>query len=221
MGLKTFASACLIASLFGISIARADLIVGPISNFQDGTVQGWAGGTVTLLADSGPSGLGDFAVQLSNGGVAGLFAMYNTGVNGAISPSVGTIASDILRPAGQGSAEMRLVMFDNVGTRWTTTSNADVVDDGLWHRYGFSIRESDLTRVLGSGSYANLTANLDRIMFRFDPGAPNAGGAALDGTMNFDNISAIPEPSSIAVPVSVLLLGLMFRRRVRNPIRGQ
>ncbi len=213
MSSKVFFASCLFLLVGALQVAQGDLVQGVISDFQDGTVQGWDGGTVTNILDSGPLGGGDHSLQLANGGGAGRFAMFNTGVNGVISPAVSAITSDILRPTGEGPAEIRLVLFDFSGTRWTSTIAATISDNGLWNNYAFSVLESDLTRVFGSGSYADLVGNLERIMFRYDPGPPNAGGTPLNGTMNFDNISAVPEPSSMLVLVSVLAVGYSSRRR--------
>lgn len=199
---------CMTSNSFG------DLVWGPISNFQDGTVQGWAGGTVVNVANSGPLGAGDHSLRLSNGGVASRFAMFNTGVNGAIHAAVTEIVSDILRPPGEGSAEIRLVMFDTAGTRWTSTVAANVIDNGLWNRYSFSVLEADLTRVAGTGTYAALSTSLERIMFRYDPGIPTDSGLPLNGSMNFDNIAAVPEPSSACLlAFGVLSMAAGWRRQ--------
>lgn len=199
------------------SLGHADLVVGTISDFQDGTVGGWAGGTVSNVADAGPLGAGDNALQLSNGGVAGNFAMFNLSVAGVIDPSVASITVDILRPTGEVTGDIRLVLFDSFGgDRWTSTTASSVVGDGLWDTYTFSILESDLTHVLDTGgTYAQLVNNLDRIMFRHDPGVPNGGGVPLAGTMLFDNIvarSAVPEPAGTAIAI-FLLAGFAARRR--------
>lgn len=216
MNLQTSTGAFILAVSLLTSAARGDLVLGTISNFQDGTNQGWTGGTINVLADSGPSGLGDYALELSNGGFANNFAMFNAGVAGVIDPSVRAIRSDIFRPANEGSAEIRLVLFDNAGTRWTSTNAVTVVDDGAWRNFSFSILEADLTRVFGSGSYADLNANFNRIMFRYDPGPPNAGGSSLDGTMRFDNIAAIPEPTTPVVLFASLAIGFAIARRRKN-----
>lgn len=198
---------------FGVSGTRADLVNGLISDFQDGTVQGWQGGTVAVVANSGPLGAGDFSLQLSNGGVANNFAMFNTDVNGVIASNVSHITADILRPTGQSTGQIRLVLFDTSdGTRWTSTAAATIVGNDQWNRYSFSILEADLTRVVGAGTYTSLTNNLSRILFRHDPDDPSAGGVSLDGTMSFDNITAVPEPATC----SFLLLGLagtLLRRK--------
>lgn len=211
MSFKVVLASCIFFFVGMLQVANGDLVQGVISDFQDGTVQGWDGGTVTNIADSGPLGVGDHSLQLANGG-GGRFAMFNLGVNGTISPTVSAITSDILRPTGEGAADIRLVMFDTSGTRWTSTIATNISDNGLWGTYTFSILESDLTRVLGGGSYTDLLGNLERIMFRHDPGTPSPGGSPLNGTMNFDNISAVPEPSSILVLVSVLAIGYSSRR---------
>ncbi len=209
-----FVAAILILLTCSISTSRGDLVVGVISDFQDGTLQGWGGGTVSNVANSGPQGAGDNSLQLSNGGAGNRFAMRNNGVNGIISSDVSAIASDIFRPTGQGIGEIRLVLFDTDGTRWTSTTAANVVDDGLWNNYSFSIRESDLTVVQGAGSYASLTNNLARIMLRYDPGVPSPGGSSLAGTMNFDNITAVPEPTTgFVLALGMVALGAGRRRR--------
>ena len=86
MACKLLFLASVVVLFSAVSVARGDLILGVISDFQDGTDQGWSGGAVVNLGNSGPLGVGDNPLQLSNGGVAGFFAMHNTGVNGMISP---------------------------------------------------------------------------------------------------------------------------------------
>lgn len=200
--------------VLGPVTAHADLVLGPISDFQDGTDQGWTGGTVAVVANSGPNGAGDFALELANGGVANNFAMFNTDVNGNIAADVTAISTDMWRPSGEATAEIRLVLFDSVGNRWTSNAAAQVSGDGAWKNYRFSILEADLTRVVGGGTYSDLVANLNRIMFRYDPGTPSGNGAPLDGVVRFDNIAAIPEPATAGLAgVCLLWCGLHRRRR--------
>ena len=210
---KILIAALLVVSIHFASVAHGDLLPGVLTNFQDGSVQGWSGGAVFNISNSGPLGTGDNSLRLSNGGPGNNFAMFNQGINGVISPSVSAITSDIFRPSGEGSAEMRLVLFDLSGTRWTSTNAVNVVDDNLWHGFSFSILQSALTRVNGTGSYTDLTTGLERIMFRFDAGAPSASGSSLNGTMSFDNITAIPEPLSVLFLANALIVGFSFRRR--------
>ncbi len=167
------------------------------------------------VADSGPLGVGDNALELSNG-TNGNFAMYNDSVFGVISQDVTPISVDILRPQGEVDAEIRLVLFSNSLNRWTSTDAAVVSGDGLWNTYTFSILESDLTRVTGSNSYDNLVNNFNRIMFRYDPGSPSSSGTPLVGSMRFDNViarSAVPEPGSMAIGFGLAGALILKRRR--------
>lgn len=206
-------ASCCIA--FGSGHAYADLALGVLSDFQDGTDQGWAGGTVVNVADAGPAGIGDHALQLSNGGTGGNFAMFNPQFSGVISAGVTSISCDILRPAGSGAAEVRLVLFDLAGDRWTSFVAANVIDDGSWNNYVFSIAEVDLSHVVGSGSYGGLVNSFSTLMFRYDPGSPSSGGSPLSGSMSFDNITAIPEPTA----GGLLQLGLILATRLRRHSR--
>jgi len=205
--------------VFSSGQAYADLALGVLSDFQDGTDQGWAGGTVVNVADAGPAGIGDHSLQLSNGGTGGNFAMFNPQFSGVINANVTAISCDIMRPTGSGAADIRLVLFDLDGDRWTSFVAANVIDDGSWKNYVFSIAEVDLSHVVGTGSYSALVNNFSSMMFRYDPGAPSAGGSPLAGTMSFDNITAIPEPSAGGLIQLGLVLALRFRRRSRHSDR--
>ena len=78
------------------------------------------------------------------------------------------------------------------------------------------IAEADLVRVQGTASYDETVADINRVMFRHNPGPPSAAGTPLDGIALLDNIRAIPEPSSLLLFGS---LGLLCLRR-RRPTGG-
>ncbi len=56
------------------------------------------------------------------------------------------------------------------------------------------------------------TPNVDRVMFRHDPGTPSPSGTALEGLGLLDNIRAVPEPSSAVLLCSIGFLWLRRRR---------
>ncbi len=159
------------------------------------------------IATGGPNGAGDNFLKLENGSI-GKFAMRNTGTSfsGTISPSVPAITVDMMRPdSDTGNASIRLVLFGpgamHNADRWTSTNPVTVPPDGVWTNYSFSILQSDLTHVLDQGgTFAELTSDLDRIMFRHDPGLPSSAGTSLSGSVGFDNTIATPAALGVERP---------------------
>ena len=69
-----------------------------------------------------------------------------------------------------------------------------------------------------TGTYAQLTSNFARLMFRWDEGAPSSTGTSgATGSIGFDNIVAVPEPGTGAL--TALGLGLLALARGRSPRR--
>lgn len=196
-------------------VAQADLLPGLVSDFESGTTEGWGGGaSPTNIATGGPLGADDNYLQIGLVGGSVNLATHNTSVAGAIDPTIGSIQVDLFRPTGLTDLEVRLVLYGpGTGTRWASSVAAQVQSDGAWSTHTFSLLESDLTLVQGSGSYSDLLANLDRIMFRHDPGAPDLQNPSAEGTLGIDNVIAlaIPEPMS-GVLMLCGLTGIVSRR---------
>ena len=211
-------------TFFSSKSSEAALVLGPISDFQDGTTQGWGvpvGTDNTANVGGGQLGPGDRFIRLQNEGPVGRFAMRNASLSGGISSDVTAIVLDMIRPsngAGGESAEIRLVLYEETngnGTRWSTTTAAIVPPDNTWNTYTFPIREADLTRQAGSTStYADLLANFDRLVLRHDPGGVSIGGSALPGFLGVDNIVAVPEPSAVLLLGAIITL-LASRKYLR------
>ena len=113
----------LAATLLAAQPAAA-LSVGLISDFEDGTLQGWEpprGNTENV--PGGPAG----STRFLEVAVAVRIAAFNSGVGATIDPGVTDILIDMQRPAGQSDLEMRMALFGpGTGNRWTST-NAQVV----------------------------------------------------------------------------------------------
>ena len=191
----------------------AALSLGLISDFEDGTLQGWAPPKAnTANVAGGPVGSTRF-LEVSPGPPR--LSAFNAGLGTTIDAAVTDILIDMQRPAGQSALEMRMVLFGpGGGNRWTFTVAQVVPGDGVWRTYSCSVLQADLTQVQGAGTYTDLTNNFNRLMFRWDAGGPSPGGTpGASGTIGFDNITAVPEPGTGALLAMGLGLAGLLRRR--------
>jgi len=106
-----------------------------------------------------------------------------------------------------------MLVFTDSG-EWTTTVAKIVPADGVWRSFTFELSEAAMTQVGGAGPFANALSNMPRLLLRHETGPPSGigGGTPIVGTLGLDNITAIPEPSSIAI-MSLASLALLRRRR--------
>jgi hypothetical protein len=167
-----------------------------VDDFQSGTILGWAGGASPVLVnDGGPAGVGDKFLSISTP-ANGHLATFNDGTawTGNLT-SIGAtqIKVDLMSPAASAPLPTRVVLFGpgSTAVRWTSTVAQTVPNDGVWRSYAFSLAEGDLTRVLGTATYPAMTADVVRVMLRFDPDTPSASGPLVPspgGILNIDNV---------------------------------
>jgi hypothetical protein len=219
--------ATLAAVGLGLCAAPAFAVVlGQIDDFQTGTMQGWTGGTSASNQPSGgPGGTGDRYMRLSSAG--GNLGTYNTAQWSGDYGTAGVTRIDIdLSNWGPDPVSLRLMVmtpgcaFGAGGcTAWTQT-NATVLPAGSgWVKVEFSLAEADLTRVLGSSSYAESMASIERIHLKHDPGPPDPPGVAatVNAVLGVDNVVALPEPPGrVGLAAATLVLTLAFPRGRRR-----
>ena len=209
--------------LFGIysSIFALAIVPGQVSDFQDGTLQGWAGGDIlTNVEAGGPAGAGDRFLNvktdpLSNQ-VGSRLASFNRDTawtGNYLAAGITEIVMDLKNLADTViDLEIRMVFFGpgadvQSATRFTSTRSVIVPPDNQWHRAVFSISEDSLTRVLGGDSYDVVMQGVQRILFRHQPGDPAAGAPAIVAGLGVDNIEAIGPPPASGIEANVLLDG--------------
>lgn len=205
------------AGLMMTAAANAQISFGQIDDFQDGTTQGWGGGPGSSnVATGGPAGAGDAYLQVIGTGGFGQgsrVATFNDTQwpGDYVAAGVDAIQVDMAN-FGASNLEMRAVLFFTASGDWTSTNTTVIPADGIWRSYTFGLGAGDLTQVGGVGSHAAALASVGRLMFRHQPGAPAGigGGVPIAGTLGIDNITAIPEPSSVAL---LAIGGLALLRR--------
>jgi hypothetical protein len=206
-------------------IVTAGITLGHVDTFQDGSLAGWTGGSnPTNYANGGPGGAGDRYLRISaSSGLLGTFNKIQWAGN-YTAAAVSQLGFD-LNNFGPNPVAIRLMLFTpgcdggaGLCTAWTSTNATPLVASSGWVTATFSLAEPDLTRVLGSDSYATSLANVERLLIRHDDGAPSPPGtfAIVSAALGIDNATALPEPSV----VSELVAGAGLLAAVRGRRRG-
>jgi hypothetical protein len=207
----------LVLSLLLASVADAAIQLGRLDDFQNGTTQGWAGGSSpTNIATGGPAGTGDRFLRINTAN--GKLATFNATWGGDwLAAGVTQVAMD-LNNLGTTELEIRLLLVDAGvhGGNFTSAHSLVLPAMSGWVHAVFSLAPDQMAYIgggVGSGVLSDTLAHVDRLLIRNDPGAPSPAGEApsITGTLGLDNLHAIPEPTAAAA----LLIGAaaMMRRR--------
>jgi hypothetical protein len=198
----------------------ASLAPGLIDNFSNGSTQNWLGVAGTNEATGGPAGAGDRYLQITTPG-GPLSAENESQWAGVLPANADRIEAD-LNNSGGGGLSLRVVLMtpgcENGGgacTAWTSNGAVLLPPGSGWAtNVNFSVKEADLTRVLGSDSYAASMANIERVMIRYDDGPPDPPNFTVvaAGTLGIDNVE-LPEPSALLGLAAGALLVASLRRR--------
>ena len=171
------------------------------------------------MSSGGPSGAGDQYMQISSGAAPlppRLVALNDSQWLGDFTAAgVTSVAMDLLNP-GSAPLSMRIAIREAAGGSATpgyaSATPFILPADGLWHHATFNLNAAGLT---GFNSPQPLAADLANVKdFRIlDSAAPSGLGDIVAGQFGVDNITAVPEPSALALIVIGALLAwrLLYR----------
>jgi len=234
MRMRWIAAGALIAAVFAAP-SRAQVTLGQIDTFEDGTTQGWgvgAGGSPVPpvnIATGGPAGAGDNFLELTSLGGAGGPGSRLVALNDAqwagnyLAAGIGTIQMD-LNNLGSNDLFIRLLFADPVFGPPTNIAITDaffVPAGSGWLHATFDVRPSSLITLLGTANNALSNATELRIFHNPAPDFPGppTGIPPIAATLGVDNIAAVPEPSAAAFLTSsglALLMRYRFKRARRS-----
>jgi hypothetical protein len=182
---------------------RAEITIGHVDDFQDGTTQAWLGANVEAIADAGPNGAGDTALRASATGAPfgpnGKLLVYNdterwTGKWTAA--GVVQISLDVRNP-NAFSLSMRLAIvgtdgfFAGGGGDVHSTDGIEVAGDNAWHNITFDVTADDFMPL--TAEYMNVAAALADVKhFRVLHHPEHSFiGESIDADFLIDNVRTI------------------------------
>jgi len=185
-----------ITLLFCTFIITAQVAVGQIDNFEDGTTQGWSEGAVspnppTNISTGGPAGTNDnYLRNVSTGGVGAGSKMVIFNQNQWLGnyTSQGIVAIRFNARVITSNLNLRIAM-NGLGGTISTTNSVLVTAGSGWNTVVIPIAQGDMQTV-GGISVANTLSNCTdfRILHRTTPGYT---GDSVAATLEIDNIEAL------------------------------
>ena len=208
----------------GTATARADVMLGQVDDFQDGTTQNWVEGAPspnppTNVSTGGPAGAGDRFVQnISTGGFGpgSRQIMFNQvqWTGDYIAAGVSGLEMDLIN-LGQTDMTIHITMVNNDLVNglaaFSTTAGFNLPVGSGWQHATFSLLPADMTLVAGSLNHEQVLSGITEVRILANNG-PGFLGAPIAATLGTDNITAIPEP---AAALGVVGLGALALRRRR------
>lgn len=184
--------------------ARA-ITINTISDFQDGTTQGWQIGRVggpTNIPSGGPAGVNDKYLQnqsTGTGGVDSRFIFFNntTAWTGNWTSAGITYITFMVNNTGATNLSLRIAL-DGDGGRWCTTVPITVNTSSGW--MGVSIPVSAGSFTAAGGTDINLTLGNVTSMRILSNTSPSFLGDAIAAQAGFDNIAA----DNVPLPIELI-----------------
>ncbi|MBA3480183.1 MAG: PEP-CTERM sorting domain-containing protein [Pirellulales bacterium] len=174
--------------------------LGQIDAFQSGATLEWRGSVVNSVADGGPMGAGDFALQAFSGG-QGITVFNEVQWNGDFTAAGVTQISMDVRNPNAFDLQLRLAISrgqrplpHGMGPTYVTAASQTVASDGAWQLVTFNVSPVDF---IPSGNNNESTPNAAaaladvfhfRVIHNPTPGVFTSTGS---GSVLLDNIRAL------------------------------
>jgi hypothetical protein len=225
---KSYAFLLLVVIATSASPRSASAVtVNQSDDFEDSTLQSWeAGGgsnpnPPTNISTGGPAGAGDQFLRLTSSGSSGAggrLVVFNGDqwTGDYLAESIDSIRMQV-RNLGATNLVLRLILENaNAGDSLGTISPVNVPAGGGWTTVSFSLASANLM----GGDYTSVMEDVTTLNLVHSPSAITARSSApnIAAQLGVDNITAVPEPSGIAMALAgwTLLTTMVVRRRAKS-----
>ena len=202
--------------------------LGQVDDFEDSTVENWSRvfASVDNIADGGPQGADDNYLQFASSGGNGpgsRLVAFNLSqwAGDYISAGVTAIAADV---NNLGSTDLDLrIAFGNASNSWYASTDSVALSAGSgWQNVVFDLSQvsflpssagsDDLTTTLGGVTELRILSSA-LLPTVGSGGSGGARGDVIAATLGIDNITAIPEPSTMVLSGFAVCIGMITVRR--------
>lgn len=196
---------------------------GAVDTFATG-LDGWQKGQVnptylSTVSSGGPAGAGDAYMQSVADGSAsfGRLTVYNQSQwnSNYAANGVTSIRMDLLN-SGTVPLQIRLGLRNSVGSGYISTNPFALGVGGGWQSVEFPVTQAALTAVGSPGGYSSFLSGTFALRILHATGTTNLNGNAVVSTLGIDNITAVPEPSAVAVAALGSLALVAVARRLHR-----
>lgn len=197
---------------------------GAVDTFATG-LDGWQKGQVnptflSTVSSGGPAGAGDAYMQSVADGSSsfGRLTVFNQSQwdSDYITDGVTSVRMDLLN-SGTVPLQIRLGLRNPVGSGYISTTPFALGVGGGWQSAEFPVTQAALTAVGSPGGYSSFLSGTFALRILHATGTANLNGDPVVSTLGIDNITAVPEPSAIAVAaLGSLALVAAARRSCRS-----
>lgn len=182
-----------------ITVGSTDTFTGSLDNWQKGIANPTY---LSVVANGGPAGAGDSYMQsvADGGGSFGRLTVFNQSQwdSNYVADGVTSIRMDLLN-SGTVPLQVRLGLRNSVGSGYISTTPFALGTGGGWQTADFPVTEAAFTPVGSPAGFSSFLSSGFALRILHATNTANLNGTTVVSTLGVDNVTAVPEPSTLAM----------------------
>lgn len=206
-GLLVLAVALVSRAAVAVTVGSTDTFTGSLDSWQKGQVNPTY---LSVVANGGPSGAGDSYMQsvADGGGSFGRLTVFNQSQwdSNYVTDGVTSIRMDLLN-SGTVPLQIRLGLRNSGGSGYISTTPFSLGTGGGWQTADFPVTEAAFTTVGTPAGFSSFLSSGFALRILHATSTADLNGTTVVSTLGVDNVTAVPEPSTLGL-VAVGIAGL-------------